>query len=133
MSGYLFFFTCFLALVTSEASVQQNSALVSVKSTPVSVEASGTKANSPSVSVKTAGVQVSATTVSTEQKILEEFNTPTKDAPKQPETPNMFKMFKKKTMPVIPVPGANVELEAPTAPAVETESQKSVSTSPHEC
>lgn len=71
---------------------------------------------------------VSVEAVSTEQKIPKESSTPAKDSPKQPEIPNMFKMFKKKTMPVVSASESNIAAEAPTVPAVETESQKSVST-----
>ncbi|MCJ8741856.1 hypothetical protein PDJAM_G00075540 [Pangasius djambal] len=99
------------------------------KPTSVSVEVDGTQAKAPTVSVEAAGVQVSATTVSAEQKIPAESSTPAKDAPKQV----FSKMFKKKTGLVFPASEANVAAEVQIVPALETESQKSVSTSPHEC
>ncbi|XP_047663381.1 breast carcinoma-amplified sequence 1 isoform X2 [Tachysurus fulvidraco] len=111
--------------VTSNTSVKQNTeppppvtVTLNVKPTPASVEANGTKAKAPTMSVKAAGNQVIATTVSTDQKTPAESSTPAKDAPKQLDTPSMFKMFKKKSE-------ANMAAEAQIVPAVQTESQKS--------
>lgn len=84
------------------------------------------------MSVEAAGNQVSVTAVSAEQKIPAESSTPAKDTPKA-ETPSMFnKMFKKKTGPVSPASEANVAAEVVIVPEVQTDSQKSVSTSPRE-